>query len=124
VLTRADRTAAFGNPHVPFAASVMIETTSNTADPGISDDGRVLLFTSNQVHPEPGNAAATDTEVWYALRTNVADLFGEPQRLMIGTEDSDGDPALSKDGCRVYWSSSRTAPMGDFHRDLFVAVMP
>jgi Tol biopolymer transport system component len=86
-------------------------SNAGDADPSLSSDELVLLFTSRR----PGGAGIGD--LWYATRASSAAPFGAPVRVpSVNTIADDGDPSLSADGCRLYFASLRT---GDW--ELFVA---
>ena len=88
---------------------------TGTADPAISADQKVILFTSGRLGTSGGN------DLWYATRNAVTDAFGAPALVPdVNSIDYEGDAYLSHDGCRVYFSSTRNNPgVGDW--DLFVA---
>ncbi|MGN6109543.1 MAG: TolB family protein [Kofleriaceae bacterium] len=108
VAERASRDAAFG------AAQDVggIQGGSSDADPSLSSDERILVFASNR----PGVGAG---DLWYARRATTSGPFEAPILVPgLNTTSSDGDPALSPDGCRLYFASNRT---GNY--ELFVAEM-
>ncbi len=83
------------------------------ADPSLSPDELVIVFSSRR------NGSSTD-ELWYAARTGKTAAFGTPA-LVPGVNsggNQEVDPALSADGCRLYFASDRG---GNF--ELFVAAM-
>jgi hypothetical protein len=84
-----------------------IGDASGDADPALSGDERVIVFTSNRA----GGAGGAD--LWYATRTERDQPFSTPVNLpQVNGTASDGDPHLSEDGCRLYFASSRG--VGDF----------
>lgn len=92
-----------------FAAPVdlaSINGGSGDADPALSADGRVLLFSSNS---RPGGFDYSD--MWYATRSDIANPFGPPELVpTINGMQADGDAHLSRDGCRLYFASRRSGP--------------
>lgn len=108
VAERGSRDAAFG------AAQDVggIQGSASDADPSLSSDERILLFASTR----PGVGAG---DLWYARRATTSGPFDAPTLVPgLNTAFSDGDPALSPDGCRLYFASNRT---GNY--ELFVAEM-
>jgi Tol biopolymer transport system component len=98
--TRLTRSAAFG------AAAPVTELDSGRgdADPTLSADGRVIIFSSNRT-----TTAGASTNLWYATRAGRAGTFGEPKPVPDANSDNqDGDPWISHDGCRIYFSSTRS----------------
>lgn len=108
VATRANRSAAWGAP-------TMVTTPGNSdADPTLSSDERVLVFASRR-------QGSADVDLWYATRASSGDPFGTPLQLPapINSAEADGEPALSADGCRLYFGSTRPGGAGQW--DLYVA---
>jgi Tol biopolymer transport system component len=82
------------------------------ADPALSQDERVIVFSSNR----PNGAGGTD--LWFATRSGATGDFGMPRRIpTVNSDKDDGDPMLSADGCELYFASTRKG--GDY--DLYVA---
>ncbi len=82
------------------------------ADPTLSPDETVIVFTSNRTAPQ------ALTNLWYATRTSTG-TFGTPQMVPdVNSSGYDGDPFLSPDGCRLYFASTRGSTS-----DLYVAEM-
>jgi hypothetical protein len=79
------------------------------ADPALSPDELVIVFTSRR--NQGGGDSSGD--LWYATRAAKTDPFAAPKRVPTLNVASfyDGDPALSPDGCRLYFASDRG---GDF----------
>lgn len=87
------------------AVSIVTELDSGMgdADPTLSADGRVILFSSNRT----GDAGSSN--LWYATRAGNSGPFSEPKPVPdANSDDQDGDPWLSHDGCRLYFSSTRS----------------
>lgn len=91
-------------------------TSGGDADPALSPDERILVFTSLRTASGLGG-----TNLWYATRQSATGDFSSPQ-LIPGVNSSvqDGDPMLSADGCELYFASNRA---GDGKYHLFRAVM-
>lgn len=106
---------------MPFAsASPVTELYSGTGDgdPTLSPDQLIIVFSSQR---PPPNAAVTPggVNLWYAVRAQPGAPFGPPALVPgVNTDDNEGDPFLSADGCRVYFSSDRA---GSY--DLYVATV-
>ena len=106
--TRASRTASFSAP------TLIAELVSGgNADPTLSPDERVLVFSSHSI---AGSAGGVD--IYYATRATSSGTFGTPIHLStaINGSGNDADPFLSRDGCRLYFSSDI---LGTY--DLYVA---
>jgi Tol biopolymer transport system component len=85
------------------------------ADPSVSPDELVIVFASRRTT----GGGDGNGDVWYARRPTRAAAFGAPVRVpAVNSANGDGDPALSADGCRLYFASDRT---GDW--ELFVAAV-
>jgi hypothetical protein len=104
VAARASLTASFGTA-VEIAN---IGSATGDADPTLSGDERVIVFTSNR----GGGDGSTD--LWYATRPERDQPFTTPINLgQVNGSDADGDAHLSADGCRLYFSSDRQATATD-----------
>lgn len=97
VVSRPDPTAAFGT------MTNLLPGTGN-ADPAISLDERLLLFASDRAGGPGGG------DIWYTTRADATTLtFATPVPVpTVNGTGSDGDPALSDDGCTLYLSSFRS----------------
>lgn len=105
VAERPDTSSAFGSP-TPIAN---IADASGDADPTLSGDERVLIFTSNRSGSEGG------TDLWYATRAELDQPFGTPINLgEINTTDNDADAHLTPDGCRLYLASTSSPQGSDY----------
>jgi len=97
--SRASRTSDFSAP----TAVAGLAGASNDADPALSVDERLIVFASTR----SGGSGGTD--IWYASRAGPGQAFDAPTvALDINATADDGDPWLSRDGCRLYFSSKRT----------------
>jgi Tol biopolymer transport system component len=95
---------AAGQVFGPAAALPGINSTSGDADPALSPDERVLVFTSNR----PAGTGLGATNLWYATRQRATDDFTAPQPIPgVNGNADDGDPVLSADGCELYFASTR-----------------
>jgi Tol biopolymer transport system component len=86
---------------------------SGDADPSLSPDERIIVFTSLR--------GGGDSDLYYARRADKAASFGGPTRLPNGINSNsanDGDPVLSPDGCRLYFASDRSG-----NWEIYVAAM-
>jgi Tol biopolymer transport system component len=107
--TRLNRTASFG------AAATIAELESGTGDgdPTITADERIIVFYSNRT------SAFTGGNLWYATRASATAAFAAPRIVPdVNTNNNDGDPHLSGDGCRLYFG--RDGGVADW--ELFVAI--
>jgi hypothetical protein len=74
------------------------------ADPAPSHDELVLVFSSLRA----GSGIPGGRNMWYATRATTGSAFSAPLLLPdLNTDDSDGGPDLSDDGCTLYFSSDR-----------------
>lgn len=103
VTSRATRGDVFGAPTTLFDSGL------GDADPTLSPDERVIVWASRRT-------GSVGSDLWYAVRAAATDPFGAPVQLPspINGPSDDGDPALGSDGCRLYFSSTRTGGLGDF----------
>ena len=79
-----------------------------------SADHRVLVEppAAERTSPAAGN-------LWYAVRAQPDAAFGAPALVPgVNSDCNDGDPHLSADGCRLYFSSDRAGTY-----DLYVATV-
>jgi Tol biopolymer transport system component len=110
----ATRVDANGNFTSPSPVPNINAASSDTADPALSPDERVIVFSSDR----PGGSGEID--LWYATRPDTAHDFSAPIRIpTVNSQENDADPMLSADGCELYFSSTRGGDPRDF--DLFVA---
>jgi hypothetical protein len=104
--TRAATDKNFG----PSLAVPVINSGMTDADPALSLDERVIVFSSRR----PAGAGLGATNLWYATRPSAATDFGLPQLVpSVNSDLDDGDPVLSADGCEVYFASTRAG--GKYH---------
>lgn len=103
----ATRTA--GQSFGAWAPLPMINSGAGEADPALSPDERVIVFTSGRTVSGFGK-----TNLWYATRQRATDAFSAPRLIpTVNGDADDGDPMLSADGCELYFSSTRTG--GRYH---------
>jgi len=112
VASRANTTASFASPQ-PIAS---IASTFSQADPTVTPDERVLVYSSGRT-----DIAFANGNLWYATRTDPAQPFGAPQPVPdVNTDGSEGDGHLSADGCRLYFARDA---LNDGNWDIYVAAM-
>lgn len=103
----ATRTTASGDFSMISELKNVNGGTSIDADPALSSDELVLLFSSTR-STGPGGPALSN--LWYATRAKLSDDFGAPKLIPgVNGNDEDGDPQLSADGCTLYFASTRGA---------------
>jgi Tol biopolymer transport system component len=109
ISVRSNTNGNFGSPQDVAG----LFSDAGDADPSVSPDELVIVFSSRR------NGSSTD-ELWYATRASKTAAFGTPALVpAINSGGNDeADPALSPDGCRLYFASDRG---GNF--ELFVAEM-
>jgi hypothetical protein len=95
---------------------VAIPGATIAADPAVSPDQRVIVFTTR--------AANNTQQLDVVTRVSANAPFGVPAILSIDLPNvNDGDADLSADGCSVLFASDR--PGGAGNKDLWIAdVMP
>ena len=112
--SRTSRTASFGAPTGTAVAALY--SGQGEADPTLSPDGLLIVFTSNRP------ATFKGTNLWYATRANDTEPFGTPQLVPdVNTDADEGDGQLSGDGCRVYYATD--ANLATSNWDIYVAEM-
>jgi Tol biopolymer transport system component len=90
-----------------------LDSGAGDADPALSLDERVIVFSSARGGSLGGG------NLWYAVRLSTTQAFGMPKEVPdLNTAANDGDPWLSDDGCRLYFASDRVAASG---WEIFVA---
>lgn len=111
VSIRASLTDDFSAPSV---VPVINQAGSYDADPALSPDGRLIVFSSTR----PG---VGDSNLWYATRATAMGNFGPPVQIpSVNSASSDGDPVLSDDGCTLYFASKRA---GNNDYDIYQAIV-
>ena len=97
-------------PEMPTTTSR--HAITDVADPTLSPDELVILFSSNR---------SGGGDIYYATRAAPTDAFGTVDKVpTINTPDQDGDPHLSADGCHIYFASNtNSGVIADYN--LFVA---
>jgi len=94
----------------PAAPLTVINSGNTDADPALSLDERVLVFSSLR----PAGAGLGATNLWYATRPSATADFALPKLIPnVNSDLSDGDPMLSADGCELYLASRRLG--GGYH---------
>jgi Tol biopolymer transport system component len=88
-----------------------LDSASGDGDPSPTPDERILLFASNRPNPSGGS-----TSIWYATRPASSGTFGVPVPVPdINTAAGEGDPYLSRDGCRLYFVRFGLLDGGDIY---------
>jgi hypothetical protein len=103
--------AARASSGADFAVPVLVpgidDSGMNQSDPTLSRDELVLVYSAFPV-------VAGDADLWFATRPTATAAFGAPARLpTVNTAADEFDPALSADGCDLYFASTRNG--GKFH---------
>ena len=98
IATRATTGADFGAPElVPGTRDNGI----NLSDPTLYQDERVLLYSA-------APQGTTNFDLYYATRSSATAEFGPPSLVpAVNTLGLELDPALSGDGCELYFASTR-----------------
>ena len=109
----APRTADSVDYDGAVPAGVEPRTGVTDADPALSKDERILMFSSNRP------AGTGNRRLWYAVRADPSQPFATAVQIpFIAGDSDDNDPVLSADGCTLYFASNRT---GSQHYDLYMA---
>ena len=104
VATRSDPGGDFG---APSTVRVINDPGSADADPSVSEDDRLIVFSSFR---PTGLLPTGGTHLWYATRQDAMGDFGSPKPIpLVNSNDQDSDPMLSADGCELYFASTRGA---------------
>lgn len=98
---------SFGQPTIVTG----IGSVDGDADPTLSSDETVIVFTSNRA------TSQALSNLWFATRSSATGAFGTPELVpVVNSAGYDGDAYLSPDACRLYFASSRSGSS-----DLYVA---
>ncbi|HEU4732521.1 MAG TPA: hypothetical protein VFT22_31720 [Kofleriaceae bacterium] len=109
--TRATPADLFDAPRL---VPVVNDATKADADPAVSRDERVIVFSSFRPTGVPATGA---TNLWYATRHDPTADFGPPRPIPdVNSDKDDGDPRLADDGCTLYFSSNRDGTTRDLYR--------
>jgi len=110
VATRPDPDGDFSAPSDVPGVNV---TGADSADPALSPDERVIVFSSNR----DGGRGGLD--LWYAVRSDTGQAFSTPIVVpTINSDEDEADPMLSADGCELYFAARHD---GDY--DIYVSVV-
>lgn len=98
----------------PKTISSSINTDRNEGAASISADGSTLVFTACNI---PGNIGSCDLYISYFVESS----WEKPQLLsaMVNSPDWDSQPALSRDGRKLYFVSRRPGGLG--RQDIWVS---
>jgi hypothetical protein len=126
--TAGDRPGGVGNHDLwmrtrlstddPWGPAVNMGSTVNSpaaeVAPCISQDGQILIFTSNR------SGGRGDYDLWMSTRPDVESDWAVPVNLGSAVNSSayDGETWLSPDGLALFFSSSRPGGMGSY--DLYL----
>lgn len=92
----------FGQPALVLGSHAGVHTGAVDADPAISLDERVLVFTTIR----PGK---TDGDLWVAVRADRDQPFSAPQPITeINTPSHERDAFITADGEWLYFASTNT----------------
>jgi hypothetical protein len=112
VAERAAPDASFTGPRL----LPELNSADSEADPALSPDQRVIVFTSLR----PGGAGGAD--LWFATRSTSSQTFSAPQPLAaVNSAADDGEAFISYDGTELYFASRRPGGAGNY--DLYRAAI-
>ena len=106
VTTRATVSDPWGQP---VNLGPMVNSSAWEYQPGISTDGLILFFFSNQ------SGGSGDDDLWITKRASTSDPWTEAANLgpMVNSSARDICPYISADGSTLYFSSSRSGGVGN-----------
>lgn len=91
-----------------------LQSSNNEAGVALSADGLTIYFGTDR----PGGLGGSD--IWIAKRPSLQAAFGTPTPVTELSSTAEDRPAwLSRDGCRMYFTSDRAGTM-----DIFMAARP
>ena len=94
-----------------------IDATVGGADPAVSADERIIVFSSGRT----GAGHDGNINLWYAVRADTSGAFGAPKPIPdVNTDADEGDPFLSRDGCRLYYDDDGNG-FPDYELDMATA---
>ena len=98
VAARASTDEVFGAP----IAIAEVNSAQGDADPALTFDERIMLFASRR------HSDDTESDIYYATRAQIGDLFSTPQPLpVLNSDGNDGDPFITGDGCEIFFYTNR-----------------
>ena len=105
----------FSDWSAPVNLGPVVNSPSGDFFPAISKNGLSLYFSSSR----PGGYGGWD--IYVSQRASIGAPWGPPQNLggTVNTSADEGGPALSTDGHRLYFASTRTGGLGG--NDLYVS---
>jgi WD40-like Beta Propeller Repeat len=73
------------------------------ADITVNDQEKLAVYSA---HRDDNNGGAVGSDLWFSTRATSTGTFSAPIHLNdVATNDSESDPWLSPDGCRLYFSA-------------------
>jgi hypothetical protein len=85
-------------------------TNADEADPALSLDERILVFSSDR------SGGTGKNDLWYATRSDKSQDFSAPHVIPnVNSSDEDGDPMLSADGCTLYFATTHNSHSYDLY---------
>jgi Tol biopolymer transport system component len=99
VATRTSTSSSFSSTQLVNG----VNSDLGDADPTLSADERVIVWASRR------NGGVGAVDLYYASRAGTTGAFQDAKLVpTVNTTFDDSDPALSADGCRLYFASFRT----------------
>jgi Tol biopolymer transport system component len=109
-ITVTTRTGIDQNFPASVPVPVINSVNGSESDPAVSPDDRIIVFSSHR----PAGVGLGASNLWYATRQNPTADFGTPELIpTVNSDEDDGDPMLTADGCELYFSSTRNG--GKYH---------
>ena len=113
VATRATTADPFG----PATPIVELAAGSDDADPVVTSDELLVVFTSSRPAPQTGS------NLWYSVRATTTDAWSPPRLVPdINSDGDDGDAFLTDDACTLVFAR-RPSPTATYDV-VYVGVTP
>lgn len=119
VATRDTGSKEFGAP--ASLDSINQSVVSNSSylgyyeDVMLADDELVIVYSARRtdnVGVSPLLDPPATTDLWYSVRSVTTNAFSAPIRVpYVNTQASEGDPWISRDGCRLYFATDVDGPV-------------
>jgi len=116
------RTTIAGEWGTPINLGAQVNSSTHDISPTTSDNALWLLFSDYPgLAPRPGGFGGGD--IWMSTRATILDPWEEPVNLgpAINSSASEAEPAISPDGSKLYFSSTRQGGLGGNWGDIYQA---
>jgi hypothetical protein len=95
----------------PVNMGVIINSSDADVSPGVSQDGKILIFTSKR-----SGGLGSNYDLWMSTRPDAESDWAAPVNMGSAVNSSayDGEACLSNDGLILFFSSDRGGGMGSY----------